>query len=155
MQPEEFADLVVTAIKLANAPLVARIAALESTPAGRDGRDGQPGPPGPFGRDGVDGRDGKDGADGLGFDDFEETYDGERTFTRRYIRNGTVLREFVWSVPYVLDRGVYQAGKTYVQGDTCGGSFWIAQQTTDARPETSPAWRLAVKRGAAGRDGAR
>jgi len=159
MQPEDMAAIVATAIDLALAPLVARVAAIEARPIvpGRDGRDGAPGQPG---GDGADGVNGKDGADGLGIHDFDFTYDGERTHTISFTRDGVVVRQVSWSVPYVLDRGVYQAGKTYVRGDgvTLGGSFFIAQQTTDARPESGGGgWRLAVKRGAegkAGRDGA-
>jgi hypothetical protein len=43
---------------------------------------------------------------------------------------------------------------TYVAGDgvTLGGSFFIAQTTTAAKPGKSDEWRLAVKRGTDGRD---
>jgi hypothetical protein len=125
----------------------------------RDGRDGLPGVPGLPGEKGADGINGKDGKDGLGFDDFEEVFDGERTFTRRY-RNGDRVKEFVFTVPFVLDQGVYQQGKKYVKGDgvTSGGAFWIAQQETIAAPggpspESRGQWRLAVKQGRDGRDG--
>jgi len=70
LDPEQFADVVATAIQAATAPLLARIVALEARGAvmGRDGRDGLPGPAGEKGldgKDGVSGRDGKDGIDGL------------------------------------------------------------------------------------------
>jgi len=136
--------------------------------SGRDGRDGLPGVPGAPGEKGLDGINGKDGADGLhgkdgtnglGFDDFEEVFDGERTYTRRY-RQGDRVKEFVFTVPYVLDQGVYQSGKRYAKGDgvTWGGSFWIAQAETIAAPggpspESRGQWRLAVKVGRDGRDG--
>lgn len=106
---------------------------------------------------GPAGANGKDGRDGLGMDDFEESFDGERTFTRRYVREGKVLREYSWTVPYVLDRGVYRAGIEYAQGDgvTWAGSFWIAQAPTSEKPgDGATAWRLAVKAGRAGRDAA-
>ena len=54
----------------------------------------------------------------------------------------------------VLDAGVWKDGTTYVAGDgvTLGGSFFIAQTTTTAKPGKSDEWRLAVKRGSDGRD---
>ncbi len=50
LDPDEFADIVANAIKLAMAPLVARIAVLERReavpgPEGKPGRDGEAGPP--------------------------------------------------------------------------------------------------------------
>lgn len=149
-------------VAVAVTPLVERIKALEDRPLPRDGRDGLPGVPGAQGEKGLagtDGRHGTDGADGVGFDDFEEVFDGERTFTRRY-RKGDRVKEFVFTVPFVLDQGVHQPGKKYVKGDgvTAGGSFWIAQQETIAAPggpspESRGQWRLAIKQGRDGRDG--
>jgi collagen type III alpha len=55
----------------------------------------------------------------------------------------------------VIDRGVYKAGETYEPGDavTWGGSLWIAQKQTDAKPDTPESgFRLAVKRGRDGKD---
>jgi collagen type III alpha len=54
----------------------------------------------------------------------------------------------------VLDRGVWREGG-FKKGDgvSFGGSFFIAQEDTADKPETSKAWRLAVKRGRDGRDG--
>jgi hypothetical protein len=54
----------------------------------------------------------------------------------------------------VLDAGVWREGATYVVGDgvTLGGSFFIAQAETSAKPGKSDDWRLAVKRGSDGRD---
>jgi integrin beta 3 len=53
----------------------------------------------------------------------------------------------------VLDAGVW-AERAYVPGDgvTHGGSFFIAQVNTSEKPGKSDHWRLAVKRGADGRD---
>lgn len=59
-----------------------------------------------------------------------------------------------FSLPVVLDRGVFREGETYERGDgvTFGGSFWIAQKdASTGKPGTSADWRLAVKKG---RDGA-
>jgi integrin beta 3 len=122
--------------------------------SGRDGRDGLPGVPGTPGEKGLDGINGKDGADGLGFDDFEELYDGERTITRRYIR-GDRVKEFVHKMPLEIYRGVW-VEKTYERGDgvTWAGSEWHCNETTTTKPgEGSKAWTLKVKRGRDGKDG--
>ena len=54
----------------------------------------------------------------------------------------------------MLDAGVWKEGATYAAGDgvTLGGSFFIAQAETTAKPGKSDEWRLAVKRGTDGRD---
>ncbi len=67
LDPDQFADIVANAIKLAIAPLVARIAVLERReavpgPEGKPGRDGEAGPPGesvmgPMGPKGDPGKD--------------------------------------------------------------------------------------------------
>lgn len=124
---------------------------------GKDGRDGQPGGPGSPGRDGLDGKDGApglNGKDGLGFDDLSVEHDGERGFTLRFVR-GEQVREFPFTIPAVLDRGVWRE-KTWAKGDgvTWGGSFWIAQKDTATKPDTPNSdWRLAVKRGRDGKAG--
>jgi collagen type III alpha len=115
------------------------------------GKDGEPG------ARGADGRDGVDGKDGLSFADFEldPEFDGERTIRLRWT-NGEKEHIREWRLPVVLDRGVYQSGRSYAKADgvSFGGSWWIAQaDTTDKPGNGSTAWRLAVKRGADGRDG--
>lgn len=119
---------------------------------GRDGRDGPAGSAGRDGKDGAPGINGKDGTDGLGFDDLEIVHDGERTVTFRYTK-GEKVKETAIVFPVPIDRGVFKDGNQYQKGDAVsfGGSAWIAQRDTDDKPETSDAWRLAVKRG---RDGA-
>jgi collagen type III alpha len=161
---------VITAVLLADSMLldgvVLKHLALHPPTPGKDGtpgRDGQPGRdghPGPPGEKGLDGRDGVDGKDGLGFDDFDEEVDlDHRIWIRRY-RSGDRVKEIRHRLPFVLDRGVYKAGQMYHAGDgvTWGGSFWIAQSETTAKPgeanEASRAWRLAVKRGGEGKQGA-
>jgi len=129
---------------------------------GKDGRDGLPGVPGRDGEkglDGANGRDGANGADGLGFDDMtEELADDGRTIIRRY-SSGDRVKEFRHTFSVVLDRGVFSAGKSYEPGDavTWGGSLFIAQKATSAKPgeasDASRAWRLAVKRGGDGKQG--
>lgn len=95
----------------------------------------------------------KDGRDGLGFDDLTMVEDGDRAMVFRFAR-GEVVKEFRHALPVQLDRGVWKDG-AYLKGDgvTWGGSFWIAQEDTADKPETSKAWRLAVKRGRDGKDG--
>lgn len=58
-----------------------------------------------------------------------------------------------FKIPALLERGVWREG-AYDKGDgvTWDGSYWIAQDKTTDKPGTSPAWRLAVKRGRDGKD---
>lgn len=94
------------------------------------------------------------GEDGLGFDDMTVEHDGERGFAFVLTRGEREIRK-EFSLPVVLDRGIWKEERTYQPGDgvTMGGSYWIAQTETSARPETSKDWRLAVKRGRDGKDG--
>lgn len=97
-------------------------------------------------------KDGTDGEDGLGFDDMRVEHDGERAFTFIHER-GERRKEFTFTVPVVLERGVYKADRSYERGDavTADGSYWIAQKDgPSGKPGQSPDWRLAVKKG---RDG--
>lgn len=107
------------------------------------------------GKDGAPGEDGRPGQDGIGFDDMTLDYDGERTFTFLFQR-GERIEERKFVVPVMLDRGVYRPETAYAKGDavTYGGSVWIAQTETKARPDGSADWRLAVKKGRDGKDGA-
>lgn len=102
---------------------------------------------------GNDGEPGKDGSDGFGFDDMEVVYDGEKTITMKFTQ-GERTKEFSFAMPVVIDRGVYQDGRKYLAGDgvTWAGSFWIAQNDTDAKPDAGDDWRLSVKRGRDGKD---
>jgi hypothetical protein len=134
-------------------PLMTRLAVLEAMPTGRDGRDGQPGrdgAPGPPGAHGTH------GVDGLGFDDFDEQYDGDRTIVHRY-RQGDRVKEFRHKMAIALYRGVWQDGRTYERGDsvTWAGSEWHCHvDATAAKPgDGSKVWTLKVKRGRDGRDG--
>lgn len=106
------------------------------------------------GADGKDGDSGRDGIDGLGFDDMSADYDGERGIVLRFVR-GERIKEFAFSMPVVIDRGVWLEGREggYAKGDgvTWGGSFWISQKDdNDDKPDGGEGWRLSVKRG---RDG--
>lgn len=99
-------------------------------------------------------KDGRDGTDGLGFEDLAVEYDGERAFLLKFVR-GEQVKEFRFSLPIVIDRGVFRAGETYARGDsvTWDGSTWIAQCDATDKPGHSDQWRLAVKRGQNGKDG--
>lgn len=93
----------------------------------------------------------KDGADGVGFDDLD-LVETEAGVFLRCVRGETVKE---WRLPIVIDRGVFKEGQTYRKGDgvTWGGSFWIAQDETAEKPDSSKGWRLSVKRGRDGKDG--
>ena len=94
--------------------------------------------------------------DGFGFEDLSvQLADDERTLLLRFAR-GDKAKEFALTMPVVLDRGVFREGATYEKGDACtfGGSLWIAQGDTSAKPDAPASnWRLAVKRGRDGKDG--
>lgn len=135
---------------------------------GRDGLPGVPGAPGATGEKGLDGKDGRngmhgkdgsdgrDGVDGLGFEDMDFAEDEHGRLMLRFVR-GNVVKER--RIPGLVDRGVYKAGEAYLKGDgvTWGGSFWIAQKDTAAKPGEGAAdvtgWRLAVKKGGEGKTG--
>lgn len=107
------------------------------------------------GRDGADGQPGKDGRDGLGFDDLGVEYDGEKTITLK-MQRGDVVKEAHIVLPINIDRGIFKEGQSYKAGDsvTWGGSYWIAQRDTGAKPDSADSgWRLAVKKGRDGKDG--
>ncbi len=103
---------------------------------------------------GKDGIDGEPGVDGLGFDDLAFEYDGEKTAVLKFTR-GELVKEHTLHMPIVIDRGVFSEGKEYAPGDgvTWAGSFWIAQEKTNAKPDSRSSWRLAVKKGRDGKDG--
>lgn len=106
------------------------------------------------GANGSDGAHGLDGAAGLGFDDMAADYDGERGIVLRFTR-GEQVKEFAFTMPVVIDRGVWIEGKDYAAGDavTWAGSVWIAQKDTSDKPDGGDGWRLSVKRGRDGKPG--
>lgn len=107
------------------------------------------------GKDGAAGKDGAPGRDGFGFDDMDVVVlDDDRTIELSF-RRGDDEKAFTLKWPTVIDRGVYKDGQDYAAGDgvTWGGSFWIAQKDTSAKPDTPESgWRLAVKKGRDGKD---
>lgn len=58
-----------------------------------------------------------------------------------------------FSVPVLLDRGVYKAG-TYGKGDvvTYGGSMWVSLKDGNTTKPPSDSWRCIVQRGKDGKD---
>lgn len=137
----------------------------ETGPAGERGDAGKDGSAGPAGRDGRDGAKGEPGRNASDHAYWQEqieerigralktatmtTPDGGRTLRWAF---GEVVHDIRTAV--VLDAGVWKAGTSYSRGDgvTLGGSFFIAQADTSAKPGASDDWRLAVKRGTDGRD---
>lgn len=97
---------------------------------------------------------GKDG-ETFGLDDFNIEQGADARTFKFMFQKGEVGHSFEFEFPVVLDRGVFAEGKAYQEGDavTWGGSLWIAQRSTEAKPDTADSgWRLAVKRGRDGKD---
>ena len=139
-----------------------RIFALELGPT--EGR-GQQGGPGPAGPKGDPGRDGRDAADLAMLKDWmtEQVVTGIESVLKAMKvtspDNGRTL-QFGWAetvheikTAIPIDAGVW-VDRTYAAGDAVshGGSLFIAQAATTAKPGKSDDWRLAVKRGSDGRD---
>jgi hypothetical protein len=146
----------------------------KSGPSGEKGEKGERGEPGKQGAIGPPGLDGKNGERGPKGENGRNASD--LTFLQDYVveqvgrafKTGTMMtpdggRTLRWTIgdivheiktAIVLDAGVWKEGITYAAGDgvTLGGSFFIAQAPTTAKPGKSDDWRLAVKRGSDGRD---
>jgi hypothetical protein len=112
------------------------------------------------GAKGADGAPGTNGRDGVGPEDVDESYEDDgRVLVRKWLRDGSVVKELRHVTKQCIWRGVYEAGKQYLEGDevTWGGSLWQAKEPTTAKPgeasEASRAWVLKVKRGADGKKG--
>ena len=132
---------------------------------GERGEAGKQGPPGIDGKDGERGLKGEPGRNATDLTLLQETIEQriERAIEAIAVSSPDGGRTLQWSfgdkmreikTALVLDAGIWKEGMTYVAGDgvTSGGSFFIAQGTTTARPGKSNEWRLAVKRGSDGRD---
>lgn len=94
-------------------------------------------------------KDGEHGKDGIGWDSMRVEHDGRRKFGLIFTK-GEEDHAFEFVIPCVIDAGFYKDGMLCQKGDgvTFGGSYWIAQQDTDTKPEIgNPAWRLGVKKG--------
>jgi len=138
---------------------------------GEKGERGEPGNPGAIGSPGIDGKPGErgeKGEPGRNASDLTFLQDYAAEQVRRAFKTATVTtsdggRTLRWAIgdtvheiktAVVLDAGVWKEGANYAAGDgvTLGGSFFIAQAETSAKPGKSDDWRLAVKRGSDGRD---
>lgn len=85
------------------------------------------------------------GQDALPIQGLSVDYDGLRTIS---LKLGDTEQKLKLPVP--IDRGVYRDDENYEKGDSVSwaGSLWIAQvDDPQGKPEQSPDWRLAVKRG--------
>jgi hypothetical protein len=136
--------------RMNDAPLTKELGALRERVAVVEVRAQVPGPAG------KDGQNGRDGVDGIGFDDLAVAHDGERAFTFTATRGDRVKDLGTFTVPLMINRGVYLDGKSYERGDvvTWAGSQWHANEVTATKPgDGSKAWTLVVKRGRDGRDG--
>jgi Collagen triple helix repeat (20 copies) len=130
--------------------------------AGKSGATGAPGIDGKNGERGQKGEPGRNASDLTYLEDrvVEQVGRALKTATFTTPDGGRTLRWAVGEAVHeiktaiVLDAGVWREGKDYAGGDgvTLGGSFFIAQTDTTAKPGASDDWRLAVKRGSDGRD---
>lgn len=157
---EELAEVVVTTVQRAIAPLTARLAVLDEQFKSFEAAsvrerlavlETRAPVPGPAGKDGANG---KDGADGLGFDDLSVDFDGNRTLAFNFQR-GDIKKTFSIPLPFQRYCGSYQPDYPYVIGDvvTSGGNAWHCQQPTTIRPGDSvSAWKMMVRKGRDGRD---
>jgi hypothetical protein len=140
---------------------LAEVRALARVPGPR----GEPGPEGkrgPQGERGVKGETGRNASDLTFLQDYvtEQVGRAIKTASVTTADGGRTLRWAIGETVHeiktaiVLDAGVWREGKNYAAGDgvTLGGSFFIAQSDTTAKPGKSDEWRLAVKRGTDGRD---
>jgi len=134
---------------------------------GEKGERGEPGKQGTAGDAGKDGERGQKGEPGRNAADLTLLQEYIEQRVERMVEAASVTtpdggRTMHWSLgskvhqvktALVLDAGIWKDG-AYSPGDgvTAGGSFWIAQTETTAKPGKSDDWRLAVKRGTDGRD---
>lgn len=86
-----------------------------------------------------------------------EATDDPRRFTLRASTTSGKLREFNFSMPTPIWRGVWTE-REYEQGDlvTYDGSIWHCERSTKAKPGTqtsAPDWKLCTKKGRDGKDG--
>lgn len=108
-------------------------------------------------RTGVrDGKNGEPGRDGFGFEDMDvAVLDDDRTIELSF-RRGEEEKAFTLKWPTMIYRGVYKSEGGYAAGDsvTWGGSLWVAEKDTNAKPDTPDSgWKLACKKGRDGKDG--
>jgi collagen triple helix repeat protein len=135
----------------------------ETGERGERGEVGKQGAMGPAGSDGKDGKPGAKGEPGRNAADLNYLQDYAVEQVARALKTATMTtpdggRTLRWAIgdavheiktAIVLDAGVWKEGASYAAGDgvTLGGSFFIAQTATTAKPGKSDDWRLAVQRG--------
>lgn len=82
--------------------------------------------------------------------------DDLRTFIFGIRNTDGTLVDQKFSLPVVIDRGVFKSGADYCSGDAVSwdGSLWIAQEPIEKAEDKPqpPLWRLSVKRGQNGKD---
>lgn len=96
------------------------------------------------------------GPPGIGLDDFDLTFDGERTVTLT-MKSAAGAKSLPIVFPVPLYVGIYRPGTPYSKGDmvTWEGSSWLCTEATTRKPgEGDTHWRLVVKRGRDGKDAA-
>ena len=141
MQADALAAVVVSAFKVALAPLLARVAVLEGADLTKEittmrerlavleTRAPVPGPPG--------GR-GKDGIDGLGYDDLAIEQVDETTVTLKAIRGDHA--KVIGSVTFPVARftGDYEGGRAYTPGQLVRtkSAIWHCRVATTLAPDT-------------------
>ena len=140
---------------------LSEVRALVPMPGPR-GERGEQGKQGPQGERGIKGEPGRNASDLTFLQDYvvEQVGRAIKTASVTTADGGRTLRWAIGETVHeiktaiVLDAGVWKEGTTYAAGDgvTLGGSFFIAQADTTAKPGKSDEWRLAVKRGTDGRD---
>lgn len=100
----------------------------------------------------------KDGRDGIDFETWDvELSDDGRTVTFTLGRGDDRLSKS-FRLPTTIYHGTYSHGREYEAHDcvTWGGSMWITlTDKPDGTPGNSKDWKLAVKKGQAGKDGER
>ncbi len=157
MTPEQLAEIVARVMKASLAPVVARVASLETTSekvvaaesALRERVAVVEVKPLIQGPSGTDGKDGADGRDGFDLKAFHVALEPDMRTLHFTFGDGEQTKEARVKVPWLLDRGVYQNAQPYEPGDMVSwdGSGWVAREETAARPGSSgPAWRLFFKR---------
>jgi hypothetical protein len=157
MTPEQLAEIVARVMKASLAPVVARVASLETTSekvvaaesALRERVAVVEVKPLIQGPSGTDGKDGADGRDGFDLKAFHVALEPDMRTLHFTFGDGEQTKEARVKVPWLLDRGVYQNAQPYEPGDMVSwdGSGWVAREETAARPGASgPAWRLFFKR---------
>jgi hypothetical protein len=99
-------------------------------------------------------QDGKDGRDAIQLEGFDLTIEG-RSLTVSMKAGESIIQKTV-NIPTMEYMGVFKDGSdAYQKGDcvTFGGSLWVAEKDKPSgKPEQSPDWKLAVKRGRDGRE---